>query len=202
MKFTRILIIDDHVMFRQGISMVLNSVMPEALILEAGSMAEAFTKARATPSVVLLDVQLPGLSGLEGLIMIKKKWPDTPVIMLSSHLESEVIDQALNRGAMSFVSKVESAEKILKTITLALAGDFLENHAENTSPLQTANHLTQRQHEVLDLLCQGLSNKIIARQLILSEFTVRGHVQAVFRFLNVSSRSEAMFAARRLGLIN
>ncbi|MDZ4212013.1 MAG: response regulator transcription factor, partial [Methylotenera sp.] len=83
MKSTQILLIDDHAMFRQGIHMVLNKTMPDALILEAGSMSEAFTKARSAPSIILLDVQLPGLNGIEGLGMLKKNWPGTPVIVLS-----------------------------------------------------------------------------------------------------------------------
>lgn len=202
MEFTSILIIDDHAMFRQGIQMVLNKNMPDASILEAGTMSEAFTKARAAPSVVLLDVQLPGLNGIEGLSMLKKKWPDTPVIMLSSHLEADIIQQALARGAMAFISKVESAGKILETIDMALTGHLPEYSSDKNSASSTTEQLTQRQCEVLDLLCQGLSNKLIARRLILSEFTIRGHVQAILRFLQVSSRSEAVFAARRMGMID
>lgn len=202
MKSTRILLIDDHAMFRQGIHMVLSQAMPTALVLEAGSMSEAFTKARAAPSVVLLDVQLPGLNGIEGLGMLKKKWPDTPVIVLSSHLEVEVINLALERGATTFISKVESAARILEAIQTVLAGESPPNPVEPANGQGTIDHLTKRQCEVLDLLCQGLSNKLIARRLVLSEFTVRGHVQAILRFLQVSSRSEAAFAARRMGLLD
>lgn len=207
MKSTQILLIDDHAMFRQGIHMVLNKTMPDALILEAGSMSEAFTKARSAPSIILLDVQLPGLNGIEGLGMLKKNWPGTPVIVLSSHLETDIINQALERGAFAFVSKVESAVKIIEVIQAALchqltkSGNPTKNKTEQNHDQTSIEQLTKRQYEVLDLLCQGLSNKLIARRIMLSEFTVRGHVQAILRFLQVNSRSEAVFAARRMGLI-
>jgi DNA-binding NarL/FixJ family response regulator len=202
MKSIQILLIDDHIMFRDGLRMVLNNAMPKALIIEAGSMSEALTKARSAPAVILLDVQLPGLNGIEGLGMLKKKWPGTPIIVLSSHIETDVISQALERGAYAFISKVESAEKILETIQIALKGNLPRSNKVELSNNTTIDQLTKRQCEVLDLLCQGLSNKLIARNLILSEFTVRGHVQAILRFLQVSSRSEAVFAARRMGMID
>lgn len=188
--------------------MVLNKSMPDTLVLEAGTMSEAFTKTRVAPSVILLDVQLPGLNGIEGLGMLKKSWPDTPVIVLSSHLEPDIINQALVRGAFAFISKVESAAKIIEVIQTALYNNVtrLDNPAkiktEQNREQSAIEQLTKRQCEVLDLLCQGLSNKLIARRIMLSEFTVRGHVQAILRFLQVSSRSEAVFAARRMGMVD
>ncbi|MDO9280793.1 MAG: response regulator transcription factor [Methylotenera sp.] len=208
MKSTLILLIDDHAMFRQGIRMVLNKSMPDTLVLEAGTMSEAFTKTRVAPSIILLDVQLPGLNGIEGLGMLKKSWPDTPVIVLSSHLEPDIINQALVRGAFAFISKVESAAKIIEVIQTALCNNVTRSDnptkikAEQNHEQSAIEQLTKRQCEVLDLLCQGLSNKLIARRIMLSEFTVRGHVQAILRFLQVSSRSEAVFAARRMGMID
>lgn len=195
-------------MFRDGLRMVINNAMPNALVTGAGSMSEAFTITRSKPSLVLLDIQLPGLNGIEGLGMLKKKWPEIPVIVLSSHLEVDIINQVLARGAYAFISKVESAGKILEAVKTAMnnnsikLGSLSKGSTELSNPYTTTEQLTKRQYEVLDLLCQGLSNKLIARQLILSEFTVRGHVQAILRFLQVSSRSEAIFAARRMGIIN
>lgn len=184
--------------------MVLNAGMPDAEVFEAGSLNEAMQDAPEALNVMLLDIKLPGLNGLEGIALLKRKWPQVPVIMLSSQDEPEIVRLALTRGAIGFVSKADTADKIMASINLVLRGEFAEltAQAEGVSDASDAlQHLTPRQCEVLELLCKGLSNKLIARQLNLSENTVRGHVQAILGLLQVSSRSEAVFAARRLGLV-
>ena len=203
MTHTYILLIDDHAMFRSGLRMVLDAGMRDVAVLEAGSLSEALQDAAIAPDVILLDIKLPGLNGVEGIALLKRKWPQVPVLVLSSQDDPETVRAVLARGAASFVSKAETAERIVEAINLALcrqapAPVATANDGDNAQPLQ---HLTPRQCEVLDLLCQGLSNKLIARQLMLSENTVRVHVQAILGFLQVSSRSEAAFAARRLGLV-
>lgn len=206
MTRAHILLIDDHAMFRSGLRMVLDANMRDVAVFEAGALNVALQGATSTPDVILLDIKLPGLSGVEGIALLKRKWPLATVLVLSSQDDPETVRLALARGAAGFVSKAESAEKIVETINIALcrqapapvstAGGRDKNQPQ---PLQ---HLTPRQCEVLDLLCQGMSNKLIARQLNLSENTVRVHVQAILEFLQVSSRSEATFAARRRGLVS
>jgi DNA-binding NarL/FixJ family response regulator len=149
------------------------------------------------PALVLLDIQLHGLSGLEGIALVKRKWPEAAVVILSSDFAHQNVRLALERGAVAFVSKAEPADKILAVIDQLRRGRPVPA-GEGTAPRQL---LTPRQSEVLDLMCQGLSNKVIGRRLNLSENTVRGHVQAVLAALQVSSRSEAGFAARRRGLV-
>ena len=194
-----VLLIDDHAMFRAGLSMVINTAIPGTKIFEAGSLDQAISGTPDDIDVVLLDIKLNGLSGLEGIELLKRKWPLTPVLMLSSHDEPETVRLALARGAAGFVSKAETAERIVETIHLVLRGHFSGLPPETSSP--TLRRLTPRQCEVLDLLHQGLSNKLIARQLSLSENTVRRHVQDILEFFQVESRAEAVFAARRQGLV-
>lgn len=204
-KSVRILLIDDHAMFRTGLGMVLRAGIESAEVLEAGSLEEAMRRAADAPDVVLLDIKLPGLNGVEGIAPLKRRWPSAPVLMLSSLDEPDIMRQALARGALGFVSKVDTAEKIVTTIERVLRGELLASPEQPylaTGGDDAQPRLTPRQCEVLDLLCQGLGNKLIARRLALSENTVRGHVQAILRFLQVVSRSEATFEARRRGLVN
>ncbi|MEJ7686365.1 MAG: response regulator transcription factor [Variovorax sp.] len=201
-----ILLIDDHALFRCGLRMVLSTGIPDLQVAEAASLEEAMRSPMEAPALVLLDIQLHGLNGLEGIALVKRKWPLAEVLILSSQAEPHTVAQALERGAAGFVSKADTADNILAVIDRVRRGQRVASpaHARVFDSDSTAapQRLTPRQCEVLDLLCQGLSNKVIGRRLNLSENTVRGHVQAVLSALRVSSRSEAGFAARRLGLVH
>ncbi len=199
MTSPRILLIDDHVMFRAGLRMVLERGIAAAAFFEAGSLDEAISKTPDEVDVVLLDIHLNGPNGLDGLALINRKWPLAPILMLSSQDEPETVELALARGAAGFVSKAESPENIVDAINRVLRGEVAERFpvTKNT----TLQRLTPRQCEVLNLLHQGLSNKLIARELSLSENTVRRHVQDILEFFGVVNRSEAVFAARRRGLV-
>ena len=200
-----ILLIDDHALFRSGMSLVLQAGMPGVEVLEVASLEQAVRGRTEPPTLVLLDIQLQGVNGLEGMGLLKQRWPQVPVVVLSGDLEPDTARLALSRGATAFVSKADTAEKIIDVIHKTLGG-CLPHPAQggvrsNANGEAAKPRLTPRQCEVLDLLCEGLSNKVIARRLELSEFTVRGHVQAIFALLQVSSRSQATFAARRIGLV-
>lgn len=198
----RILLVDDHAMFRSGLRMVLNESLPDAEVFEAGSLNEATLNTPDTLDIILLDIKLPGLNGMDGIALLKRKWPKVPVIVLSSQDDPETVRLALARGAVAFISKADTAEKIIALLNTILRGESPAPAAQPDIEVHGMPvHLTPRQCEVLDLLCQGMSNKLIARQLALSENTVRGHVQAILQFLHVSSRSEAAFTARRRGLV-
>ena len=195
-------------MFRSGLRMVLNASMPDAEVLEAGSLNEAMRgapkKPETLPDVILLDIKLPGLNGMDGISLLKRKWPMVPVLMLSSEDDPKTVRLALAHGATGFISKADTVDKIVALLTRTLRGELAAPMAQAVDDCNVANahlHLSMRQCEVLDLLCQGLSNKAIGRQLMISEHTVRGHVQALLALLQVSSRSEAAFAARRRGLV-
>lgn len=197
MMATRILIIDDHDLYRSGLRAALGASMPDTEILEAGSIDEAMRGTPDAVDVIVLDFRLPGLNGAEGIALLKKKWPLAPVLMLSSQSDPETVGLALERGASGFASKADTAENIVAAINRMLLGQFSAPSGGDKPFLR----LSPRQREVLDLLCQGLPNKQIAKRLSLSENTVRVHVQGIFGFLQVSNRTEAIFAARSRGLI-
>ncbi len=166
---TCILLIDDHALFRSGLSLVLRSGIADVQVVEAASLEQAMRDAIETPAVVLLDIQLQGLNGLEGIDLLKRKWPQVPIIMLSSDATPKTVKLALERGAAAFVSKADTADKILSLIGHVLRGQpatsphlsaALQDGQDMAQP-----RLTPRQCEVLDLLCQGLANKVIARRL-------------------------------------
>lgn len=199
-----IFLIDDHAMFRTGIRMVLQAALPGVEVREAASLEQAVRPPSPAPALALLDIALQGVSGLEGIGLLRQRWPQTPVIMLSSSAEPETVRLALARGAVAFMSKADSAADIVEVVRRVLDGALpaaapAAELASGAAPAPAA--LSPRQCEVLDLLAQGLSNKVIARQMQLSEFTVRGHVHAVLRVLGVTSRSQAAIAARSQGLL-
>ena len=197
MSPTTILLIDDHALFRSGLSMVLRSDIANVQVLEAGSLEEAMRDSMDAPDVLLLDIQLQGLNGLDGIALLKRKWPQTPIVMLASDATQDTMRRALERGATAFISKAETTGKILAIIKQVLRRETVAAKLVETE----TQRLTPRQCEVLDLLCQGLSNKVIAKRLGLAENTVRWHVQALLAFLQVASRSEAAYAARQRGLV-
>lgn len=200
-----ILLIDDHAMFRSGMGMVLRSGMANVEVFEADSLDEAMYKPIPEPAVVLLDVQLQGLNGLECIAVLRQRWPQAAIIMLSSDATQATVRLALARGATAFVSKSDTPATMLEVIQWALAsagdGPALSRCPKAEEPTNRPD-LTARQSEVLDLLCQGLPNKTIGRRLGISENTVRGHVQALLELLHVSGRSEAVYAARMRGLVS
>ena len=196
---SRVLVIDDHALFRSGLEMVLASGIEGLQVGQAASLEEVMRGGEPAPGLVLLDIHLKGLNGLEGLALLRRKWPRTPVVMVSSDDTPDTVREAMERGAAAFVSKDDTADSIVSVIEPLLRGDAPAQPRPAASA--EAPRLTPRQCEVLDLMCQGLSNKAIGRRLNLSENTVRSHVQATLAFLQVSSRSEAAFAARRQGLV-
>ncbi|MEO5738260.1 MAG: response regulator transcription factor [Variovorax sp.] len=203
---TRILLIDDHALFRAGLRMVLATGIPDVQVVEAASLEEAMRLPAEPLALVLLDVQLQGLNGLEGIALVQRKWPGVVVVVLSSQAEPQTVRQALARGATAFVSKADTPEHILSMVNKLLLGLPVATPAYAGmgagSDAGVSPRLTPRQCEVLNLVSQGLSNKLIGRRLDLSENTVRGHVQALLAALQVSSRSEAGFVARRSGLVD
>jgi len=194
-----ILLIDDHALFRCGLRMVLQTGRPNEGICEADSLEEALQLSIDHPSLLLLDVQLRGVNGIDGIYLLRRKWRDVPVIILSADTSDATHREALARGAFAFVSKADTAEHILSMIAQVLDTPSLPQAP--ISPFAEKSALTPRQFEVLDLLSQGLTNKAIGRRLDLSENTIRVHVQAILMALEVDNRSEAAFAARRRGLI-
>lgn len=199
---TAILVVDDHALFRSGLRLVLEADFPEAQVFEANSIHDAIHMTSIFPSIVLLDILMDGLNGLDGMALLKRKWPEVEIIMLSSDTALTTSRLALERGASAFVSKAETAKKIITIIAGILDAKGTMSALSLVEELNEITlRLTTRQYEVLDLLAKGLSNKVIARELGCAENTVRGHVQAILAFFNVTSRSEATYAAKIMGII-
>lgn len=200
----RLLLVDDHTLFRTGLRLIVQDHPAVGAIAEAGSIAQACALQDADIDLVLLDIQLPGMSGLDGLRLLRQAFPRARVVLVSASMSPDAVHEARSRGADGFLPKSASAEDILEAITCALSGRpcFPAGSDLSASSTRTpeAPSLTARQLEVLQQLCVGKPNKVIARDLGLSENTVRVHVAAIFAQLGVNSRSAALLTAQRLGL--
>ena len=195
------MLIDDHPIVLEGMRLLLQARIAQARVHTAASLPEAL-QSGVLPDVVGLDIKLPGINGLDGLGLLTRHWPQTKVFMLSSQDDAHTRSQALARGALAFVSKGTSSDEIVQTIHALLPALF----SAEGSPSPVAGEaappgLTPRQCEVLNLLNSGKSNKSIAKALDISENTVRRHIQHIFGFLGVNSRTEAAFEANRRGLV-
>lgn len=212
----KILIVDDHQLIREGLRPVLKQLAPPpetAEVLEAADFEAALGLAQDHPDLdlVLLDLNLPGASGFDGLERLQQRFPAVPVVVVSGEDDPALVRGALDHGALGFIPKSSSSAVILGAIRLVLAGGtYLPREimaAPRAAPSPAPGRdglngldLTPRQAEVLRLLLAGKSNKLICRELDLAEGTVKNHLAAIFRALNVSTRVEAVVAAGRLGI--
>lgn len=201
MQGSHILIIDDHTLFRTGMQMILTQVGAARGISEASSIRDAFDFCESSVDLILLDIHLPGVNGIDGIKPIKEKFTGVPIIILSASSELSAINDARHLGASGFLNKSALAEEIVTSITHVLDGGscFPEDSTDPhyVSPAGVGRSLTPRQLEVLIYLCEGKPNKLIARELEMSENTVRVHVSAILAALGATNRSEAMLIAQR-----
>lgn len=210
----QVLLVDDHVMFRQGLKYLLSDLDESLRFLESGNIKQAVSLLGREPvSLVLLDLNMPGESGLDGLEQVINAAPGVPVAVLSGENNPELIRSAIRTGASGFVVKSASAEILVAALQLILAGGVylpesvlgaphdtgttcatLDSGAEKTSSL------SQRQTDVLLRAIQGQANKVIALDMGIAEGTVKTHLSTAYRVLGVNNRTEAVFAAAKLGL--
>lgn len=204
MKEKHVLIVDDHALFRTGLKMILMQVGGARGISEASSIKEAFDFNESGVDVVLLDIHMPGLNGIDGIKPIRDRFNGIPIIILSASSDPSTMVDAKNLGASGFLNKSTQAEPMVEAITKVLNGktcfpDDLDS-MESTGEQTLSNNLTPRQIEVLIHLCEGKPNKLIARELDMSENTVRVHVSAILAALGASNRTEAMLIAQQQGI--
>jgi DNA-binding NarL/FixJ family response regulator len=211
----KILLVDDHALFREGMRYVLQQLPGFAEVLEAGSFQDGLKLAdqHAELDLVLLDLHMPGSEGPKSVSYFHQRYPSIPVVVVSAEEDSKNIEKVMNYGASGFVSKSADAQTMLKALNIVLAGGmylppeilrrhFSEAACQDKRSLNTNGYgLTSRQMEVLQHLSAGLSNKEIALATKLAEGTVKIHVSAVYQTLNVNSRLEAVRAAEHLGLV-
>jgi DNA-binding NarL/FixJ family response regulator len=213
MQPTKILIVDDHALFRQGVRNTIEREEDFEVVGEAGDGAEALVKARELkPDLILMDINMPHCNGLEAVIAIKRELPGVRIIMLTVDDEEEGLFEAIKKGAEGFLSKRVRAKALLDSlrdvmkgeavISGYMAGKMLKEFSRlaEIEVGSIAGQLTPREKEVLQKIGEGLSNKEIALSLRISENTVKAHITNILRKLHLQTRSQAAIYSRRLGL--
>jgi DNA-binding NarL/FixJ family response regulator len=206
-----VLIVEDHPLYKQALVSLMRISFPEALVEATGSGEDAivFLSSRKpgvlAKSVVMLDLSLPGLSGLEMVDRIHGEYPDVRLIVISGSDDVLRVGACLGAGAAAFVSKTTPPDLIVELVGRAMRGQLTRQEwltVEGNKELDGLQrvHLTSRQLEVLGLICQGMTNKQIADKLEIIEATAKAHVSAIFKELGVVSRTQALLVAQRLGL--
>lgn len=198
----KILIIDDHALFRDGLKLVLEDLDTDINVFEAGSYeaAKVIVDEQNDIDLVLLDLGLPEISYIDALIAIRQQLPDSLVVILSGTEDHRMIERALQHGARGYIPKSSPAKIMLNALQLVISGgiyippEILQNDSAGiiTDEKDPGDNLTPRQRDVLQQLADGKSNRDIGKVLNLTESTVRAHVAAILKTFNVSNRTQAV----------
>lgn len=211
----KLLVVDDHPIVREGLVALLGQIEPGATVLQVGDAHRALALAHehADLDVVVLDLAMPGMGGLPAIAEFGRARPELPVVVVSASEDARDAREALAQGALGYVPKSASQYTLLSAIRLVLNGDryvppLILDEAPAAQPAGAGADggdgrlpLTDRQVDVLKRLSAGHSNKTIAIDLGLSEKTVKAHITAIFRALNVVNRTQAATMGRKVGLI-
>ena len=207
MNRRRIIIVDDHPLFRAALRQTLVGGDPSIVIEEAGDLAgvSAALDADRDCDLVLLDLNMPGVRGFSGLLLLRAQYPDVPVMIISAVEDASVIRRAFELGAAGYLHKSVGTHEIRRAIETVLAGEVfvpegidLTIEDANSALMQRLATLTPQQVRVLMMLSDGLMNKQIAYELSISEATVKAHVSAILQKLDVDSRTQAVIAASKI----
>ncbi len=204
MQKQRILIVDDHEVVRLGLKSLLDQHPYFEVVAEAGNAREAIEQVeRYAPDVVLMDIRLPGVSGIDACETITENYPDTKVVMLTSYAEDEMLFSAIRSGASGYILKQIGAEDLIRAIETVGRGEALLDPAVTQRVFQEVKRavrdeeasafadLSQQEKHVLLLVSEGRTNREIAKTLYLGEGTVRNYVSSILSKLGVSNRAEA-----------
>jgi DNA-binding NarL/FixJ family response regulator len=205
----RFVIADDHPLFRDALRLAVSQTVADGDIAEADSFDSLCSRLEASPDIdlVLLDLNMPGMNGLSGLLYLRAEFAAVPVVVVSANEKPRVVRRALDLGAVGYIPKSAAASEIRDALRALLAGktwhpatlDLLEPGSESDSALAALlNSLTPQQSRVLMLLSEGLLNKQIAHAMQVSEATVKAHVSAILHKLGVDNRTQAVIVARQL----
>lgn len=208
---TTVIVADDHPLVRGALKAALTQTLNDVAILEAGTLMEAIALLRSSPDtdLVLLDLHMPGMNGFGGLFALKAEYPATPVAVISATEDPAIMRHSVDYGAQGFIPKSAAMLTIGDAIRTVLAGDvWLPEQAENAPGLDEEEadlaakiaQLTPQQMRVLSMLQEGKLNKQIAYELDVTEATIKAHVSAILRKLNVYSRTQAVIMANKLAL--
>jgi two-component system NarL family response regulator len=199
----KLMIVDDHPTFRMGLVSLINAQPDMKVVAEVATGEEALAGYSNEISVVLMDLRLPGMGGVEAIISILVKHPDAKVIVLTTYDADEDVFRAMRSGAKSYLLKDMSTEEITGTIRHVFQGstEIPPKIAERLAERAQRQALTAREQEVLQLLVRGRSNKEIGTQLFISDETVKSHLKTLFAKLKVRDRTEAAICAIRHGIV-
>ncbi|HLO75700.1 MAG TPA: response regulator transcription factor [Magnetospirillum sp.] len=209
----KVLLADDHVLFREGVRLVLESLADGPLdVIEASDYVQALAAIRADSAITvgLIDLNMPGMDGFSGIEALKRASPDLHLVVVSASEQPSDVRRALDSGARGYITKSSPSASMLEAIRLVLTGEtFISPGLDVSEGAGGINNgdaellrqaLTPRQRDVLSMLRQGKSNKEIARDLDLAEITVKLHVTAILRALGVENRTQAAIIAAKMGL--
>ena len=214
----KIILSDDHALFREGARHLLQQMGKDVEVLEAGTCQEAIAHANQHEDIdlALLDLHMPGVTGVECVVHFQAAHPDVPIVVLSGSESRPNVQAVLDFGALGYIPKSSFSQVMLSAIRLVLSGGIylpplVMDHElaatevmaapQATSRGQTSCCLTERQMDVLKLLAAGKPNKLIARELGLGEGTIKVHLAGIFRTLEVNNRTEAVMEAQRRKLL-
>jgi len=205
-KIIHVLVVDDHPPMRMGLVALIKSQPGMDVVAEASDGEEAIeVYDDVLPDIVLMDLRMPGMGGVEAILAIRKKHPEARVIVLSTYDMDEDIHRAIQSGAKSYLLKDMPTEEIASTIRWIYGGgdaSLPRQVAERLTERSQREQLTERQRDVLEALVKGRSNKEIASSLFISEDTVKSHLTTLFARLRVRDRTEAAVEAIRHGIIH
>jgi DNA-binding NarL/FixJ family response regulator len=207
----KILVIDDHPLIQEALKHVLSELDASLELIQAHDASSAHAALSRTSDVdlLVLDLALPGCDGFDLLADLRRDWPDIPVLVLSATYDRTTVETALDLGAMGFIPKTANAHVLIDALRLVLSGgvfvpvEFSSNGGafrSGTGKRSQELGLTPRQSDVLKLLVQGKPNKLICRDLSLSEGTIKVHVSAILRALNVHNRTQVVIELARRGV--
>lgn len=207
-----VLLVDDHPLFREGLRSLLERMEVKARVTEAESCEAALAlgaRDAASFDLILLDLALPGMNGIEGLAKLRARFATTPVVIVSASYDAGHVKQAIDRGAQGFIPKSTPPDLLMSALRLIFDGGvYIPEFVMHGEPAHGAPRegpapsLTSAQARVLSLLAQGHSNKAIGNTLDISDNTVRAHVSAILRALNATNRTEAVRVAMRMRLVD
>ena len=212
MDAIRIVIVDDHPVVREGIGAMLKREPDFKIVGEASNGLEAIEKVRElSPDVVLMDLRMPELDGVEAITRIKAENQDVKFIILTTYSDDEYIFRGIAAGARAYLLKDAPREELFRAIRTISKGEsliqpvvasrLLDRLAELSKKTPASETLSEREIEVLQLMAKGVSNKDIADQLSITQSTVKTHITSIFQKLNVTSRTEAVTTALKKGII-
>lgn len=205
----RIIIVDDHPLFRGALNQALSASLENSEIIEAGSLDELTAKLvdGLEVDLILLDLTMPGVQGISGLVFLRGQHPEIPVVVVSANDDPVTIRRCMDCGASGFVPKSQPVEQIRSAVRSVLDGNVWSppgidltsaGDSETTDLIGRLSSLTPQQVRVLMMLGEGLLNKQIAYKLGVSEATIKAHVSAILQKLGVDSRTQAVIAVNRI----